>query len=363
MLDSGLEENSRKSYGNENINEELLNKYYHHKCTPQEIALVEKWLNDVVKNREPGFDIIEDWKKTSHKGEQKELLQDILYKIHYDIRINEYEQKKKRLNTGKLITIATSVAASIIFLIAGYWFGQNPVLIKNNTYAELHVPYGSRIHFELPDGSEGWLNSGSTLKYPNQFTDKNRMVFLEGEGYFDVKHNPERPFIVQTGNMQVIALGTSFNVLAYNNEDKEISLVKGKVILKRIETDNSKKQIFELSPGQHLQIDRQTNEVKNVDVEVEKNIAWKDGKQIFRNDPLSHVINQMEHFYNVNIEVKDPELFKYHFHATFEDETLYEAIRLLALSSNIDYKICKRERKTDGTYKERKIILYKKNTN
>jgi ferric-dicitrate binding protein FerR (iron transport regulator) len=359
MLESGLDKKSKY----EDIDTEMLNKYYNHKCSPREVALIEEWLKDIGNSREQVFDILEDWKRSSLEGDQKELLQSILYKIHYDIHISESKQILKKSKRKKLITIATSVAASVILLIAGFWLGHTPLLENKNIYAELHVPYGSRINFELPDGSNGWLNSGSTLKYPIQFTGKNRTVFLEGEGYFDVEHNPEKPFIVQTGKLQVVALGTSFNVLAYKDADKEISLVKGRVVLKKIDNDNTKKQIFELSPGQHLQIDKQTNEVKNVDIEIEKNIAWKEGKLIFRNDPLSNVIKHVEHFYNVNIEVKDNELFKYHFHATFEDETLFEAIRLLSLSSNIGYEICKREKRSDGTFKERKIILYKKNTN
>ena len=81
---------------------------------------------------------------------------------------------------------------------------------------------------------------------------------------------------------------------------------------------------------------------------------------IFRNDPLERVIMNLTRYYNVEIEVKDEELFKFHFHATFEEETLFETLRLLKLSSAIDYKILPREKNSDGTYKKRKIILYQK---
>lgn len=360
MQDSRLENSSMRDEKIRDIAPELLDKYYKQQCTPEEIELVHHWFIGMEHQHNNNERVIEEWENTPAEGDQKELLQDILYKIHYNIHIDELTEKKSKSRNAW--TIVASVAASIIIFGIGFWLGNSPLTIHEN-YAELHVPYGSRIQFELPDGSTGWLNSGSTLKYPVQFRGENRKVFLDGEGYFDVIHNAEKPFIVQNGNLQVVALGTSFNVQAFKDDDKEVSLVKGKVVLKKIEADDTKRQISEMSPGQHLIINRQTNIVKLIDGDIEKSIAWKDGKLIFRNDPLSHVIKQMEHLYNVKFEVKNPELFKYHFHATFEDETLYEAVRLLSLTSDIDYEILKRRKKPDGTYIERKVVLYEKETN
>ena len=187
---------------------------------------------------------------------------------------------------------------------------------------------------------------------------------LNGEGYFNVIRNPKKSFVVTTKYYQVRAWGTSFNVQAYSDLDsfEEVTLESGKVQIEKMKQDGTFKKILDLKPGQHTKMDYFSNCVRIIDNETDKYTAWKDGKLIFRNDPLKRVIRHLQRYYNVEIEVKDEQLFKYHFHATFEEETLFETLRLLKLSSAIGYKICKREKNEDGSYKKRKIILFLINT-
>jgi ferric-dicitrate binding protein FerR (iron transport regulator) len=194
-----------------------------------------------------------------------------------------------------------------------------------------------------------------------RFTGRKRRVFLEGEGYFKVKPDHTRPFIVRTENTRVVALGTSFNVQAYqNNVNEEVTLVEGRVVVEKKQAEGSFRHLLVMQPGQHVKLNRKTGKVLAIDQETEKYIAWKDGRLVFRNDPLSRIVKEMERFYNVEIEVKDSSLYKYHFHATFEDETLFEALRLLTISTPMGYKICKRKKNEEGVYEKRKVIIYKK---
>lgn len=346
----------------EAFNPELLEKFYHHECSDEEIYLVEEWFVGLDHRKDINMRISEEWENTPITGEQKELLQDILYKIHFDLRVEEFEKKKGKSKIAILNKIIASVAVSVVLVLLGLWLGNNYGFGVKSTYSEIRAPYGSRVYFELSDGSTGWLNNGSSLKYPMRFVGSKREVFLDGEGYFDVMHNSNKPFVVQTENAKVVALGTSFNVHAFKGDvEEEVTLIKGEVVVKRKLSDNSFSDILVMKPGQHVEFDVNTGEIAFLEQEAEKYISWKDGKMVFRNDPLSNIIKEMERFYNVDIKVKDKELFKYHFHATFEDETLYEALRLLTLSTPMKYKIFKRVKNTDGTYEKRKIVLYIKN--
>ena len=201
-----------------------------------------------------------------------------------------------------------------------------------------------------------------SLKFPIEFANNERKVILNGEGYFNVIRNPRKAFIVSTKNYQVRALGTSFNVMAYSdlNSWQEVTLESGKVRIEKIKLDGTSAKVIDLKPGQHTRLDNNSNTVKITNDEAVKYTAWKDGKLIFRNDPLERVIMNLERYFNIEIEVEDEQLFKYHFHATFEEETLFETLRLLKLSSAIDYKIFAREKYKDGSFKKRKIVLFQK---
>ena len=356
---------SRSDKTREELVYPLLDKFYHNReeCSAEEISRVKEWFSGLKFGKEVYQRARREWDETFSSGDQKELLDEILYKIYYRIRVEEFKKEKEEKKVIRLRRIIASIAVSVILIIVGYLFGNVNDSGLKNVYSELHAPYGSRVRFELPDGTAGWLNSGSSLRYPVRFTGKKRIVSLEGEGYFDVKHDPGRPFIVQTSGTRVIALGTSFNVQAFaNSEEEEITLVKGKVVIeKKLMSDDSKyRHLLIMKPRQHVGIDVKTGRIVFMDWNTEKYIAWKDGKLVFRNDPLSRVVNEMERYYNVDIEVQDPQLSKYHFHATFEDETLFESLRLLSLSSAMDYIICKRQKNPDGTFKKRKVILYRK---
>ena len=348
-------------YAGDQFDAGLVEKFYRGECTEEEKQCVEEWFLGLEHRKYVNRRAGEEWENTPETGNQADLLQEILYKVHYALRLEEYKEGGKKKGVVMIKRIAAAVAVSVILAFTGFWFGRNNSSGIKNVYSELHAPYGSRIHFELPDGSCGWLNSGSSLRYPVVFTGRKRMVSLEGEGYFDVSSDHKRPFIVQTRYSRVVALGTSFDVQAYHGSmNEEITLVQGKVVIEKKQPDNSYRHLLALKSGQHVKIGVTASKVLDMSQETEKYVAWKDGKLVFRNDPLSRIVKEMERFYNVEIEVKDPELYKYHFHATFEDETLFEALRLLTISTPMTYKICKREKGENGIYRKRKVIIYKK---
>jgi transmembrane sensor len=344
--------------------EDLLKKYYQNRCSSEEIQYVEQCFVDLKHYGEASKVARQEWNETSLEGNKRGILTDILHKIHFDIRLEEFRKSKERrwLKKTKSVLLGISAAVLIPLLLLNIWQWQNKALDSKPVFTEITAPNGSRVQFNLPDGSSGWLNSGSSLKFQAKFTGKERIVVLNGEAYFNVIEDLKRNFVVSTKYSQVRALGTSFNVLSYSDLDaiEEVTLESGTVRIEKVMKDGSISKVLQMKPGQHVQMDHRSNSIKSTQNETAKYTAWTNGRLIFRNDPLERVIMNLKRYYNVEIEVKDEELFKFHFHATFEDETLYETLRLLKLSSAIDYKILQREKNLNGSYKKRKIILRQK---
>ena len=202
------------------------------------------------------------------------------------------------------------------------------------TYQELFTPYGTWSVVNLPDGSKVWLNAGSSLKYPTQFNDKQRVVSMQGEAYFEVESDKEHPFIVKTKQLTVEATGTAFNVNAYAPDHvAAVTLVKGKVAV----TLDQKKTIS-LSPGEKIDYNLATSLYNVNKTNTYKWCSWKDGILIFRDDPLEYVFKRLGQTYNVEFILKDAELGKYSYKATFEGESLNEILRLLEMSAPIRCK-------------------------
>ena len=197
-------------------------------------------------------------------------------------------------------------------------------------YAEIFSPLSARTQFELPDGTTGWLNSGSTLKFPVKFRGKQREVKLSGEGFFNVAKDSERPFVVKTSDMNIVALGTRFNVLAYKDDETcEVTLESGKVIVEKTRENGEPVKLAELQPDHQIVISRKTGIIDTKEVVTEKYTSWKEGKLVLRNDSMNEVVKRIGRWYNVEINLKNGELESYRYRATFEDETFSEVLKLL----------------------------------
>lgn len=179
-----------------------------------------------------------------------------------------------------------------------------------NPINQIIVPFGRRHIIILSDGTRVQLNSGSRLEFPAKFSDKNREVYLKGEGCFEVSKNPDKPFIVKTDFIDIKVLGTVFNISAY--EDEQIAsavLVEGKIVVsqktKLLGTTEEK-----LNPGQgyFYSSSTLTSDIRNVD--VYDYISWKDGLFLFKDQPLINIVNRVEKYYNKKILIEGGKLPK-----------------------------------------------------
>ncbi len=283
----------------------------------------------------------------------------ILDKIHHIIRKKEGFKKQNSLQ--KFLRVYSRVAAILLLpiLIAGglgynYISSQNKTLPEHPVNSTIYAPMGSRLSFNLPDGTTGMLNSGTSLSYSYPFNN-NRKIKLEGEAWLDVMHDKSHPFEINTGNSVVKVLGTSLNVNAYPEENYvEVVLLNGKVEF----FNNINQNKTFLNPSDRLIF--RNGEVNLTVTDPEKYKAWTKGKLIFRGDQMSEVARRIERWYNVKVIIADKELNRYSFRATFQDDQLEDVIRILAMTSPITYKINPIEVMADGTVKKKEVTIYSK---
>jgi transmembrane sensor len=287
----------------------------------------------------------------------------ILDKIYHKIKLEESCILQEKRVMTRIFNILCKVAAILFIPLITFLFIHRNNLIPATTEiarSEIYSPLGTRTMFYLPDGSNGWLNGGSYLEFPTEFKGKSREVLLKGEAYFNVKSDPKKPFIVSGTDIEVVAYGTSFNVLAYpDDQTVKVTLESGNIKIMG-KQDGRIQDCKTLKPDQMYISDLKTSSYKIITVDANKITSWKEGKLVFRNDPFKEVVKKINRWYNVNIVIKDKVMESYTYLATFEDETLDEVLKLLELSAPIGYKNIGRERREDGTFEKRKIELYYK---
>ncbi|MCK4676598.1 MAG: DUF4974 domain-containing protein [Bacteroidales bacterium] len=361
-------EKKEKNMVEPEVDIKLIKKFLQKKCNHKERELILKWFTHIKYERKLKHVIREHWNEIELGSPDYDLdTNRLLDKFHHLIHLDSYKKSRNlpfyRKAYQQLSKIAAVLLLPVLLISTLYFMTDGRFFAKEEKtiYAEIFSPLAARTRFELPDGSTGWLNSGSTLKFPVKFRGKKREVALSGEGFFNVAKDSEKPFIVKTCNMDIKALGTSFNVSAYpDDEICEITLETGKVIIERTRESGETVKLAELQPDQQIVISKRTYKSNVSEVVTEKYTSWKEGKLVLRNDPMDVVVKRIGRWYNAEINLKNDELESYRYRATFEDETFSEVLKLLKLTSPIDYIEHKREMLRDGTFTKKEITFFLK---
>ncbi|MEG1586906.1 MAG: DUF4974 domain-containing protein [Bacteroidales bacterium] len=201
---------------------------------------------------------------------------------------------------------------------------------------EIYAGRGDKMVVVLPDGSRVWLNSDTRLSYPDNFASGVRFVNLSGEAFFEIESDPDHPFLVHAGDVEIKVLGTTFNVTAYENDNLITStLEEGKISLS---AGLKKKTKYTLIPGEtavyskddgSCRIERQS--------QYQNSSAWKTNQLQFNNTPLPEILKILERRYNVDFEVMDEDLAGYTYTFTSHDETVEEILSGMKAITPIDY--------------------------
>ena len=346
------------------MTKEIFIKYLQGNCTEQEFEWFLLWTREdslKVSERNMIQNIWDEFEPEDIPVERTKYTR-VLDKIHHQININQHTTQlvnPKKSTKRRILSIITRAAAILLLPVLALLFYTN--LSDIDRYAdnlndlEVEAPAGSRMYIELGDGTRVWLNHGSKLKYPHRFEGENRKVFLTGEAYFEVAHNPAVPFIVGTNRLEVKATGTAFNVSAYP-EDNNVAttLVEGKVFLYERKTNH---EIKALSPGECLKFDSKENAYTLETEYTEKNTAWKDGLLVFKNERVDDVAKKLARWYNVEVEIVNEKVKEFTFTATFMDETLPQVLELMSLATPVNYELTNREKLTDGSFSKQKVLI------
>ena len=347
-----------------NIDNKILKRYLEGKGSLKDRIIVTQWLT----NSETELEMIERsqefWGRISPDQDIKEYNgTHILDHIHHKIKIEEAVFSNKTRRKSRFIRYLTRIA-TILFIpvLVASWLllSQNKSFRNIKSYSDIHSPYGTRTKFYLPDGSTGWLNGGSSLKFPTQFGRKVRDVTLTGEAYFDVVSNHKKPLIVSTKDIDIKVFGTKFNVMAYTDENiTEVTLESGNIeVFKK--SDGIAKSIGVLTPNEACAFNSISDSCIIQPVNSTEKLSWLDGKLTFKYEPFEEVVHKINRWYNVNIVIKDDMLNSHLYYGTFKDETLEEVLTLLKYTAPISYRDFTRERNPDGTFEKRKIEIYYK---
>ena len=217
----------------------ILDKFIHGSLSREEQYLLYHLVNNDLHEEEIKAWFYKHWDETPLKKSDNrsfELLEKIKNKI--DLPATSFKNVKPRFETHfhkrrLWLTLSGFAAVFIIGFIVAYFFIRQSgydVIQEKIIYNELDIPIGSKSKITLSDGTQIWLNAGSTLKYPSKFSDKKREIFFEGEAFFDVSKDKNRPFIVRTSEINIRVLGTKFNVKSYPEDNIiEATLVSGSI--------------------------------------------------------------------------------------------------------------------------------------
>ena len=304
-------------------------------------------------------DVLEgEWSETEIILENKERLDQLLNGLHHRINIASPSKRNSAHNLywffSKIAAVLLIPALITIAVLSYFALHQSEQV---DSWAEIHSPLGARTKFELPDGTQGWLNSGSSVKYSVSF--KQRSVEISGEAWFDVAHLKGQDFRVLTPYFDVKVVGTQFNVVAYEDEaNANVILERGKVLI--LGKDQTVKG--ELLPDQQIVFDKATRNLQKTAVDSKSYTSWKDGLLVFKNIPMAEMAKRLERRYNAEIILHGDSLKSSIFRATFLEENLDEICKMLATVAPIRYKIHSREKLPNNTFTKGKVEMWLKNS-
>lgn len=288
----------------------LLQRYVEGNVTSKEVEKVVDWLD-------------------ADEANVREFM--ALHKLYDFSLFNQAEVRKPKVSSGRSIFFRKTsydilkIAAAILIIwgITSLFFmkkTEQPVF-----YQTFIVPAGQRAELILPDSTKVWLNSKTEIIYPTHFGNDNREVKLNGEAYFKVKKDPDNPFIVKTGQMDIQVLGTEFNVMAYLDRDfTEVSLLEGSVQL----TASGISRPYILLPNERALLKGGKLHVSPI-LRFDY-FRWKEGLLSFQDESVQSIMNKLELYFDVRIDVRRTSLLDYQYTGKFRvDDGVEQVLKVL----------------------------------
>ncbi len=313
---------------------DIFNRYLSKTATEDEIAELNEWISS---NEELKKWLENQMQKTSDEIDEKTKAR-IFEKIQNEIN----KQEKVQFSLPKWLRNVAAIAVIALTVV-----GLISVLSNRQSaemqFAEVGALRGQKASVTLPDGTHVILNSESTIKYSTAFNKSDRQIELTGEAYFDVAKDKKRAFVVKAGNVEVVAVGTAFNVKAYPGENQiSTTLLEGKVNVSK------GKETVSMQPNEKLEFNVKNNSFNKFKLtEAENSIGWMNDKLSFDNATLEEVVAVFSRFYNVEIQFATEAIKKQRFTGQINNNSLPSVLRILSLTSPIRFE-----------HKDSVVVLY-----
>ena len=311
---------------------ELINKHLSGESSPEEAGILITWINTNQENAT----LYEEYRKTWNLIEKEriekqidvdgewELLESLLIEGHKVTKSQSH--KVVSFYFLRIAAVLLIVAIPTFFLIR---FLSQPSM--NQLIAENKV-----LETNLPDGTTVTLNKGSSLEYPSRFKGEIRYVKLKGEGFFQVKHDDKKPFIISSGNIRIEVMGTTFYMNTFaENGFADVILSTGSVA---VYYDNNPSEKVLLQPGDKAKILVDGHEIEKSHNEDPNYLAWKTGTLVFNGDPLSKIVPLINKVYHVDVRLKGKNIECCQITATFNGQSLGSVLNVLKATLDLQIK-------------------------
>jgi ferric-dicitrate binding protein FerR (iron transport regulator) len=323
---------------NTNIEDwDLIAKYYADECTQEEIDSLNIWIADNDKNEQIFNQVKQDLELINITNSMNKVNVDSAWEKVKN-RIQEADENGSVISKGRTINFSRVLKyAAMAVILLGVGFITNKIH-QNTTNNELveylsHTEQGKEL--TLPDGSTVVLNANSKILFDKVFANNERRVVLEGEAFFDVTKNTNKPFIIETNDAEVKVLGTSFNVNA-NLPNKQVEVFVKTGLVQLSDASNSSNKIL-IEPGNIGILDNKEI-TKHANIDVNK-IAWKTKEIVFKEERLDDVLKTLNKVYNANIVCSDQVVLNLKYTSTFKDQEIDSILNVICMTFNlkVDY--------------------------
>ena len=341
----------------------LLDKYFKNHISDTEKQLLDNWIeeseehallfDELVADFKAGLPFAGSFNKDTYQA-WGVLRQEYDIPRYFSMPI----RKLYRLAAAIMIPLFLVGGLGGFFITKGYLKNK-----EDNTFTTVYSPGGQKTKVTLPDNSIVWLNAKTTLRYATAFNDKQRNVYIDGEAFFDVKHDSQRPFIVKTSVFNIKVYGTTFNVKAYKEEGViEATLVKGKITIQGLKVPGQENSEIIVHPNETFRYIKDLATYKKADlpealiknqptirnedqpilmldpkVEVTPIVDWKDGILSFKNESFSSLSYKLEQWFDVKIHFDDPDVQEIKFTGQFEKENINQVFKYLQILTPFEY--------------------------
>jgi len=307
----------------------LLNRYLTGELNANDERILFQYLADPINLEEAKAIMEADWEEGDFDTKMADGAADAVF----NTILAHKETVRIRSNKGWMI----AAAAAILIIISISYLWQRTIIPQIEAPKIVQTKVGNEHEkVVLPDGSEVVLNNHSTLSYPEKFNQSTREVTLNGEGYFDIKHDANKPFIVHAGKLSTRVLGTAFNISTSGRENKiVVTVTRGKVSV-----SNGQKVLGTLTPGQQIQYDLVINRPVLTKVNSEKVVSWQASDIFFKDATIVEIMDVLAKRFDRKITFSDTTGQKCRLTATFlNGESFEEVLKVIAQFNGLTYKI------------------------